>query len=249
MNTRTLAVAAALSAAVLLSAGPLAHADEPVSAADLRAARAAATAQSTVDAVTDFLGDLRARDGQNLGATSVTVQDGVVPVYTLAPEFVSGAQGAQPGRLAYLAVPATSGDGRTSTIQTVRGRDGRWEVGNLASGDQEFRLAANLPTGATLLHEPQVNAWYAGKGGELTVLDPGGSGRAAGERLTVADYQRAVHQAYGDKQRGSDYAAKGMAGGYAAQPDSGVPVLPLAGLAALALLGSVTFVVRSLRRG
>ncbi|MGZ3146319.1 hypothetical protein ACVDFE_30870 [Lentzea chajnantorensis] len=242
MNTRNLTAAAVLSVVVLLAAGPSAHADEAVSAADLQAARAAATEQSTVDAVADFLGDLRGK-----GAATVAVRDGVVPVYTLSPEFVSGARDAQPGKLAYVAVPASSSDGQTSTIQTVRGADGRWSVANLASGDQESTLAAKLPAGATLLHEPQVNAWYAQKGTRLTVLDAGGSGRRAGERLTVAEYQRAVAKAYGGKQSGSDYAAQGLAGGFGSQSGED-SVLPLVGLGALALLGSAAFALRVARR-
>jgi hypothetical protein len=202
-----------------------------------------------VEAVTDFLGGLRVREGRARGTAAVAVRDGVVPVYTLSQEFVAGVAGAQPGKLAYLAVPASSSDGRTSTIQTVRGEDGRWTVGNLASGNQESRLAAKLPAGATLLHEPQVNAWYARQGDGLTVLDAGGSGRAVGERLTVADYRRAVSKAYGDKQNGSEYAAQGMAGGYSQESGSGGDsTLPLAGLGVLALLGAAPFVLHRARR-
>ncbi|HEX7301490.1 hypothetical protein [Lentzea sp.] len=246
MTTRKLAAAVTLSAAVLLSTGPSAYADETVSAADLQAARAVAAQQSTVDAVADFLGDLGGNRSPRTAAAGVAVRDGVVPVYTLSPAFVAGAQGAQPGELAYLAVLASAGDGQTSTIQTVRGANGRWEVANLASGDQESRLAAQLPAGATLLHEPQVNAWYAKKGTRLTVLDPGGSGRRAGEGLAVADYQRAVAKAYGDKQSGSDYATRGLAGGFGPQTDDSV--LPLLGLGALALLGTAAAGVRAVRR-
>ncbi|MET9225752.1 hypothetical protein [Lentzea sp. NPDC003310] len=246
MITRTLTAAAAVSAVVLLAATPSALADDTVSAADLREARAAATAPSTVDAVTDFMGDLR--EGHSLGAATVAVRDGVVPVYTLSPEFVAGVRGARPGRLAYLAVPASSSDGQTSTIQTVRGEDGRWTVGNLASGDQETRLAATLPAGAVLLHEPQVNAWYASKGAQLTVLDPGASGRGPGSRLAVADYQRAVAKAYGDKRGGSEYAAQGMAGGFGPESGESGSVLPLVGLGAAALLGTGAFALRTARR-
>ncbi|MFD4669995.1 hypothetical protein ACFWNN_09685 [Lentzea sp. NPDC058450] len=246
MIIRALTAAATLSAVVLLAATPSALADEPVPASDLQAARAAATAQSTVDAVADFLGDLPG--GQALGVQTVSVRDGVVPVHSLSPEFVAGTRGARPGKLAYLAVPASSTDGRTVTIQTARGEDGRWAVANLASGDQETRLAAKLTAGATLLHEPQVNAWYASKGAVLTVLDPGGSGRQAGERLTVADYQRAVVKAYGNKQRGSDYAAQGMAGGFGSPSNEDGSVLPLAGLAAVALVGTTALGLRSRRR-
>ncbi|MGW6441726.1 hypothetical protein [Lentzea sp. NPDC055074] len=255
MITRTLAAAAALSAAVLLAVAPSAQADDPLSAADLQAARAVAADPSTLTAVTDFLGSLQAREGRAAGVAPAAVREEVVPVYTLSPEFVSGAAGARPGRLAYLAV-AASADGRTSTIQTVRGDDGRWTVANLASGDRESRLAAALPAGATLLHEPQVDAWYAERGGELTVLDAGGGGRKAGERLEVADYQRAVAKAYRNKQSGSRYATEGMAGGFS-QPSggdpapgtsAGDPVLPLLALGALAAFGAAAFVLRSRHR-
>lgn len=146
------------------------------------------------------------------------------------------------------AVPATSCDGRTSSIQTVRGEDGAWTVTNLASGGRESPLAAALPAGATLLHEPQVDPWYAVRGDDLTVLDAGGSGRAAGERLEVAGHRRSVAEAYGDEQSGSGYAAEGTAGGYGPRTGGGDLVLPQLGLGAPAAPGAAAFAVRSPRR-
>ncbi|RZQ61057.1 hypothetical protein EWH70_26135 [Amycolatopsis suaedae] len=237
--TRVLIAGAVLTAGMFATAGAAGAAPVP---ADADAARSAAAAPSTVHALAGFLGDLRVREGAPAAATAVTVGETVLPVYTLSAEFVAGAAGAEPGRLAYLAVPAVAGDGRTATVQVVRDGGG-WTVGNLASGDEEFRLAGKLPGGAVLLHEPQVDAWYATESGRLTVLDPGGSGRAAGDVVTVADYQRAVGERYGDKQAGSGYAADGKAGGYGPSSEEDSPVLPLA----LGGLGLVAAGVAGLR--
>ncbi|RZS40868.1 hypothetical protein EV193_103182 [Herbihabitans rhizosphaerae] len=250
MITRVLAVGALLTAGMFTAMGSAAAAPPP---ADVHAARAAAAAPATVEALTDFFGDLRARDGAPAArATAVTVGHTVLPVYTLSPEFVSGAAGADPGKLAYLAVPAAANDGRTATLQVTREGDGAWTVGNMASGDLEFQLAGKLPAGAVLLREPQVNAWYARQGDRLTVIDPGGTDRTAGEVLTVADYQKAVGQRYADKQAGSGYAARGQAGGYGLgqRPigdDNGV--VPLLCLGGLGLIGVAAFGIRRSRRG
>jgi hypothetical protein len=141
------------------------------------------------------------------GPVSVQIAPDAYPVYELSPDFVMGKPGAAPGDFAYFAVPARASDGRTATLWSVRGADGAWQVGNIASGDVEAAFARRLPAGAQLLHEPQVDAWYAVRDGRLTSLS---------ERtiVNVADYQRTVSQRYADKLPGSPYAREGEAGGY-----------------------------------
>ncbi|XVQ83157.1 hypothetical protein ACQP2K_30585 [Microbispora siamensis] len=67
-----------------------------------------------------------------------------------------------------LATPATSADGQTASIWTTRSPDGRWQVSNIASGDDEQRYATQP---GTVFREPQINAWYALKGGKVVPLN------------------------------------------------------------------------------
>jgi hypothetical protein len=125
---------------------------------------------------------------------------------------------------------------------------------NVASGDYEQRYGA-AAAGGYLLHEPQVNAWYAVHGDAVTVLDGSVTGLAAGTKLALADYRAALHQRYADKLPGSAYDRDGAGGGYggreravpAADPDT-VPVLPFVLGGALVLVAGAVVVPRLRRR-
>ncbi|WP_410670424.1 hypothetical protein [Amycolatopsis sp. cmx-4-68] len=202
MSRRAL-VLAVLTGAALLMTAPVSGAAQSagISSADAVAAHTAAAG------LQDTLVRFFAAAPDAKGPVTVEVAPDAYPVYELSPDFVMGKPGAAPGDFAYFAVPVRASDGRTATLWSVRGADGAWQVGNIASGDVEGGYARTLPTGAQLLHEPQVDAWYAVRDGRLTSLS---------ERTTVdvADYQRTVSQRYADKLPGSPYAREGEAGGY-----------------------------------
>ncbi|MBE1501102.1 hypothetical protein H4696_008202 [Amycolatopsis lexingtonensis] len=201
--SRRVVVLAVLTGAALLMTAPVSGAAQAagISSADAVAARAAAV--SLQDTLVRFF----AQAPDSHGPVTVRVAQDAYPVYELSADFVAGKPGAAPGDFAYFAVPAQASDGRTATLWSVRGDDGAWQVGNIASGDVEGAYARQLPAGAQLLHEPQVDAWYAVRDGRLTPL-------AGGTAVTVADYQRTVGARYADKLPGSAYARDGEAGGY-----------------------------------
>lgn len=235
---------AVLTGAALLMTAPVSGAAQAagISSADAVAAHAAAA--DLQDTLVRFFA--QAPDAK--GPVTVRIDPDAYPVYELSPDFVVGKPGAAPGDFAYFAVPARASDGRTATLWSVRGDDGAWQIGNIASGDVETAFAHSLPAGAQLLHEPQIDAWYAVRDGRLTSLT---------ERTTVnvADYQHTVAARYADKLPGSVYAREGEAGGYDATSqvmprgdggpapsghDTGwVPLLILVGVLAVSGLGYV----------
>jgi hypothetical protein len=201
--SRRVLVLAVLTGAALLMTAPVSGAAQAagISSADAVAARDAAAG------LQDVLVRFFAQAPDARGPVSVQIAPDAYPVYELSPDFVMGKPGAAPGDFAYFAVPARASDGRTATLWSVRGADGAWQVGNIASGDVEAAFARRLPAGAQLLHEPQVDAWYAVRDGRLTSL-------SERTNVNVADYQRTVSQRYADKLPGSPYAREGEAGGY-----------------------------------
>ncbi|MFC4909263.1 hypothetical protein [Actinomadura gamaensis] len=222
---RTTAGALALGAAALLGTAPAASADPSPTApaptapspADLAAAQRAASGQLPQ------IGRFFAAHGQGrqvapaaADAEHARLTAAPVPVYELDPAFVTG-RAAAPGRLAYLASPAAASDGQTASVWSARVR-GVWKVVNIASGTDEETYAAKAGAGATAFHEPQIDAWYALRGG--TVVPLNASARTVGASLPLAAYQRLVHQRYADKLPGSAYARQGAAGGYGFVPPS-----------------------------
>ncbi|WP_181776516.1 hypothetical protein [Amycolatopsis pittospori] len=253
MSARRILGLAGLVAITLLMSAPGARADQ-LSNEDLAAAKAAAK-DPTLRAE---LGRFFTQTGGSRQAPSVSVVDESFPVYELSRDFVAG-DGAVAGQLAYVAVPVTASDGQSATVWSVRGDDGAWRVGNIASGDRESELARRLPVGATLLHEPQVDAWYALRDGRVTLLDSGASGFAAGASATLAEYQKEVSGRYGAMLAGSPYAQEGKAGGYNAQvmprgdggpaPDAqDTGFVPLLIFGGLLLIGIAGFFLHSKRR-
>jgi hypothetical protein len=174
-----------------------------------------------------------------------------VAVYEPTAAFVAGTSDV-PAALAYVAVPARTGDGTTATVWAER-QGAAWTVVNVASGDYEKKYA-EAAAGGYLLHEPQVNAWYAVHGDAVTVLDGSVTGLAPGTTLSVRDYRAALHERYADKLPGSAYDRDGAGGGYggreravpAAEPGD-VPVLPFV-LGGVLVLVAGGVVVPRLRR-
>ncbi|RSD13405.1 hypothetical protein [Amycolatopsis eburnea] len=201
--SRRVVVLAVLTGAALLMTAPVSGAAQSAGISSADAAAAHTAAANLQDTLVRFF----AQAPDSRGPVTVRVAPDAYPVYELSADFVTGKPGAAPGDFAYFAVPAQASDGRTATLWSVRGDDGAWQVGNIASGDVEGAYARQLPAGAQLLHEPQVDAWYAVRDGRLTPLD-------GGTAVTVADYQRTVGARYADKLPGSAYARNGEAGGY-----------------------------------
>ncbi|MEV7092158.1 hypothetical protein AB0M80_04880 [Amycolatopsis sp. NPDC051045] len=201
--SRRVLVLAVLTGAALLMTAPVSGAAQAtgISSADAVAAHSAAAGFEDV-----LVGFFAQAPGARKPVSARIAPD-AYPVYELSPDFVAGQPGAAPGEFAYFAIPARASDGRTATLWSVRGADGGWQVGNIASGDVEGEYARQLPAGAQLLHEPQVDVWYAVRDGHVTAL-------SENKAVTLVDYQRTVSQRYGDKLPGSDYARDGEAGGY-----------------------------------
>ncbi|KZB87670.1 hypothetical protein [Amycolatopsis regifaucium] len=253
MRARRILGLAGLVAITLLMSAPGARADQ-LSSEDLAAAKAAADDPTLRAEISRFF----TQTGGSGHSPSVSAVGESFPVYELSRDFVAG-DGAGAGQLAYVAVPVTASDGQTATVWSVRGDDGVWRVGNIASGDRESELARRLPAGATLLHEPQVDAWYALRDGRVTLLDPGAGGYATGASATLAEYQKTVSGRYGAMLAGSPYAQEGKAGGYNAQvmprgdggpaPDAqDTGFVPLLIFGGLLLIGIAGFFLHSKRR-
>lgn len=239
-------------AAMLTTAGAAGAATGPAgtpSAADTAVIGQVTGGKQTLDrlAETKFPGAPAAAAANSANADPRTQ----VPVYEPTAGFVSGTSDV-PAALAYVAVPARTGDGTTATVWAER-QGAAWTVVNVASGDYERKYAA-AAAGGYLLHEPQVNAWYAVRGDAVTVLDGSVTGLAAGTQLALADYRAQLHQRYADKLPGSAYDRDGAGGGYGgreravpAADSGGLPLLPFVLGGVLVLLAGAVVVPR-LRR-
>ncbi|WP_157508841.1 hypothetical protein [Luteipulveratus halotolerans] len=135
-----------------------------------------------------------------------------VPVYELSPAFVRS--GAGPVGEARYAVTTYALGSEKASVASAPQADGVWRAVNVASGDTEARMAA-AAQGSPLLHEPQVDAWYAVRGGRVVALDTDARSALGKGSATVAEYAALVHDRYSDKLPGSAYDTSGYAGGYA----------------------------------
>lgn len=252
MLKKALGAAVLAGAAMLMTVGAADAASGP--AGTPTAADTAAIGQLTGGAATlDRLASTRFPGAHPAAAVSAAAADSrtQVAVYEPTAEFVAGKSDV-PAALAYVAVPARTGDGTPATVWAER-QGAAWTVVNVASGDYE-RQYAQAAAGGYLLHEPQVNAWYAVHGDSVTVLDGSVTGLAAGTKLALADYRAALHQRYADKLPGSAYDRDGAGGGYggreravpAADPGD-VPVLPFV-VGGVLVLAAGAVVVPRLRR-
>lgn len=213
-----LAASGVLAGAALLTAAPQAAAATGPSAtpAALAAAHEAATDTTTLNTLSRFF----AREGAvTRAAAAPRIEGAAVPVRTLSADFVAGEPGAPVAALDYLASTAVSSDGRKASLWTLPepGKDGSWQVVNIATGDDETRYAAagarKLP-GGTVFREPQIDAWYVQKGGRVLPLDADAVRAVGRGGITLAAYRTRVRAAYADKLPGSGYARAGRAGGY-----------------------------------
>ncbi|MEU0158417.1 hypothetical protein ABZ154_06115 [Streptomyces sp. NPDC006261] len=230
-TTRRLGVAAALAATALFTAAPPSTADEghaappELTAATLEAAHEAASAPATLDTLSRFF----AREGAVARtAAAPRIEAKTVPVRTLSAAFVAGKPGAAPSTLDYLAATAVSSDGRKASLWTVPGAagSGRWQVVNIATGDDEARYTARgaraLP-GGTVFREPQIDAWYVHDASRVLPLDEDATAAVGARGTTLNAYRARVKEAYGDKLPGSGYAKSGKAGGYGSEAAPAAP--------------------------
>ncbi|MFD5247782.1 hypothetical protein ACFWIW_24815 [Amycolatopsis sp. NPDC058340] len=215
-------------------------------AADLAAVSTVVTSDATTQrlATAQFPGAAKA-DTAIAAKTAKADPRTPVAVYQPTAAFIAGTSSV-PAELAYVATPATLGNGDAATVWSQREGSG-WSVYNVASGDVEKRLAAQVGKGY-LLSEPQAGAWYAVDGDTVTVLD-GSSVAKTGEKMSLAAYREGLQSRYGDKLPGSTYDRTGAAGGYGAAPvgDTEVPWWPYA-LGALFLAAAGTAVTLRLRK-
>ncbi|MYW02229.1 hypothetical protein GT354_28950, partial [Streptomyces sp. SID3343] len=192
---RRLLAAGALAAAVTLTLTPqAAHAANSSSvpapaapdAASVGAAHDVSTAPGTLDTLSRFF----TRDGALTAAgpsstasgpsstadVAPRIEGGVVPVYTLAPEFVAAESGRTEvpiARQEFLASTAVAADGRRASVWTARTASG-WQVVNIAEGDDEARYTAagaSRLAGGVVFREPQINAWYVQGGDRVLPLN------------------------------------------------------------------------------
>lgn len=223
-----LASAGVLAGSALLTVGaPQASAATGPAAtpAALAAAHEAATDATTLDTLSRFF----AREGAvTRAAAAPRIEGAAVPVRTLAAGFVAGEPGAEVTELDYLASTAVSSDGQKASLWTLPepGKDGHWQVVNIATGDDEARYTAagarKLP-GGTVFREPQIDAWYVHRGSRVLPLDRDAVNAVGAGGTTLAAYRTRVRAAYADKLPGSGYARSGRAGGYGpagAEPDT-----------------------------
>ncbi|MFE6769408.1 hypothetical protein ACFVFD_10580 [Streptomyces fimicarius] len=235
---RRIAVATALTGAVLFTAAAPALADDgpaaapKLTAATLEAAHEAATEPATLDTLSRFF----ARESAVSRAEAAPRITGkAVPVRTLSAAFVAGKPGAAPSTLDYLATTAVSSDGQKASLWTVpAGADsgGDWQVVNIATGDDEARYTAQgaraLP-GGTVFREPQIDAWYVHDGSRVLPLDEDATTAVGAKGTTLDAYRTRVQKAYGDKLPGSGYARSGKAGGYGPEAAGGPAPAPAPG--------------------
>lgn len=213
-----LAASGVLAGAALLTVAPRAAAATGPSAtpASLAAAHEAATDATTLDTLSRFFAR---EEAVTRAAAAPRIKGAAVPVRTLSADFVAGEPGAPVAALDYLASTAVSSDGQKASLWTLPepGKDGSWQVVNIATGDDETRYAAagarKLP-GGIVFREPQIDAWYVQKGSRVLPLDQDAVRAVGADGTTLAAYRTRVRAAYADKLPGSAYARSGRAGGY-----------------------------------
>ncbi|WP_441250477.1 hypothetical protein [Kitasatospora sp. McL0602] len=229
--TRRAAVTAALATTLGLAVAPLAQAADGVtpaapSAAELAAARSAATAPATLGQLGHFfarkgvpptqpLAISPADEARAASQSAPRLTGATVPVYTLDAGFVAGQAGAPVARPDFVASEAVAADGQRASVWTVE--DGAsWRVVNIASGADETDYAARAAStgGGTAFREPQLNAWYVLRGGRVLPLDDEARRSVGAGGVTLPAYQKLVHQRYGDKLPGSAYDKAGKGGGF-----------------------------------
>ncbi|GHF67421.1 hypothetical protein GCM10010218_56130 [Streptomyces mashuensis] len=244
--TRRAAAVLAAAAAVTLCGTVSAQADTPTApaSADYAAARQVLGSDQVRTTVGRFLtaAGNQAAPGTD-GGTSGGARRGIaqtpqspqtpprfdvkqpVPMYELAPGFVTGkarptADGAL--RLSYLAARVSAADGHQAAVLLAPGGSGgSWQLAGIRDGEADISAAERGTEQARTFLEPQIHAWYRLTGaGAVEPLNKEASTALQGRKtVSLAAYQQLVTKRYGDKQPGSAYDRKGMAGGYALPED------------------------------
>ncbi|MFI9202547.1 hypothetical protein [Streptomyces sp. NPDC053048] len=242
---RAATLLAAAAAAVLCAAVPAQAADGPTAPAptDYAAAQQVLRSGKVHDTVSRFLTAAEQRtpagaaDGGTAGAPRGLVKPPAsapgfdlkkpVPLYELAPEFVTGRTKPTAGsalRLSYLASRVSAANGHQAAVLLAPGQGGRtdWQLAGIRDGDADISAAERGTGQARTFMEPQIHAWYrlTADGSVEPLNKEAGTALQGKPRVTLAAYQQLVTKRYGDKLPGSAYDRKGLAGGYAA------PALP-----------------------
>ncbi|MFF1488697.1 hypothetical protein ACIGZH_30080 [Streptomyces sp. NPDC058319] len=206
------------------SAGsPDVRAPQTYTAAQLSAARTAATTDSTLTLLDNYFAHAPVRGAAHAVRTGQSAPRAVgrsVTVSSLNPAFVAGKAGAPVARPSFVATDFVSPAGQTATVQTALTAKG-WQIVTIASGTDETDFTAKAQGKGTVFREPQINAWYAVRGEEILPLNTEARAVVGPSGTSVAAYYRHVHSAYGNRLPGSSYDKKGMAGGFGnAAPDA-----------------------------
>ncbi|MER7846955.1 hypothetical protein ABTZ03_23740 [Kitasatospora sp. NPDC096077] len=236
-KARRAAVTVLLAAGLGLGLAPVAQADAradaqaapgapvPVPAGELAQARSAVQDPSVLDKVGHFFARKgvpptqqltigAAEEAKAAGDAAPRLAGDTVPVYTLDAGFVAGTPGAPVAEAEFTASKVVAADGQSASVWTVRQGDA-WRVVNIASGGDESDYAAKAADGGgTAFREPQVNAWYVLRDGRVLPLDDEARRSVGAGGVSLAAYQKLVHQRYGDKLPGSAYDRAGKGGGY-----------------------------------
>ncbi|MBL1090626.1 MULTISPECIES: hypothetical protein [Streptomyces] len=267
------------AAATLLSTalcGQAQAADGPSGIPDYEAARQVLQSRQVHTTVSRFLGTTAnagadggmgaaapvgpgARDDQQ----ALSLKDPVA-LYELAPEFVTGKAKPTAGNVAhlsYLASRANDASGHKATVllsSMPKGGgangSGRWHLSGVRDGDSDVTYGKQATGGSKVFTEPQIHAWYRLKNDIVEPLNREATSGLGGKRaVTLAAYQKLVHERYADKLPGSTYDRKGLAGGFGpASPPSSPSSAPVqfgAGVVAVALAGGAIAVrLRNRRR-
>ncbi|MEU7134953.1 hypothetical protein [Streptomyces sp. NPDC046261] len=297
---RTATLLAATAVAILCGTIPAQATDGPAlpappAATDYAAAEKVLRSGQVHDTVSRFLtaAEQRTPAAGADGGTSSTPRRGLaqapaaapgfdlkkpVPLYELAPEFVTGKAKPTAGsalRLSYLASRVSAANGHQAAVLLAPGKGGGdrdWQLAGIRDGDADIN-AAERGTGQTrTFMEPQIHAWYrlTDSGSVEPLNKEAGVALQGKSRVTLAAYQQLVTKRYGDKLPGSAYDRKGLAGGYTqsgpqaevqaqAQPEtraegraatasSGTWLPAASGAAALAASGAAVLHLRRKRR-
>ncbi|MEU7164402.1 hypothetical protein AB0A70_07120 [Streptomyces morookaense] len=275
---------AAAAVAALCAAGPAQAADGPAApaASDYAAAQQLLRSDQVHSTVARFLtatahpapatgadggtagGDRRGLAQQPSAAPDFDLRK-PVPLYELAPEFVTGKTRPTAGaalRLSGLASRVSAADGHQAAVFLMpKPGSGSWHLAGIRDGGADIGAAERGTDQAHTFLEPQLHAWYRLTGtGTVEPLNKEATTALQGEpHVTLAAYQKLVAKRYGDKLPGSSYDHKGLAGGYALAEDTtgrhgtaasaSTPWLPVAfGTVALAASGAAVAVLRRRRR-
>ncbi|MFE9558159.1 hypothetical protein ACFYMW_31015 [Streptomyces sp. NPDC006692] len=283
-TTTRAALLFAAAAATLCAGAPAQAADRPTApaATDYTAAQQVLRSGQVHDTVSRFLTAAEHRtpaagaDGGTAGNPRGLVQAPTtapgfdlkkpVPLYELAPEFVTGKAkptAASALRLSYLVSRVSAANGHQAAVLLAQKQGGHaWELAGIRDGDADVSTAERGTDQEQTFMEPQIHAWYrVTSNGTVEPLNKeAGVALQGKQQVTLKAYQQLVAKRYSDKLPGSAYDRKGLAGGYAPVEDraatptaaaagSSHPWLPAAsGAAALSAAGGGLLHLRRRRR-